>query len=133
MFNEEIAVPTIDANSFDEQEFLAAFSEIFTNNPLGGEPVVLIRLKKSTSEHVARINELLVNSGYREELECREWSPPPTTQELELEWLRIQRKLKQEEAKCSMGAALPYNKSFKFVPGLRPSTGHKNATHSCAA
>jgi len=25
------------------------------------------------------------------------------------------------------------NKTFKYVPGLRPSTGHKNAEHSCAA
>ena len=25
------------------------------------------------------------------------------------------------------------NKSFKFVPALRASTGHKNARHSCAA
>ena len=25
------------------------------------------------------------------------------------------------------------NKSFKYVPGLRPSTGHKNAAHFYAA
>jgi hypothetical protein len=29
--------------------------------------------------------------------------------------------------------SLVYNKSFKFVPGLRPSTGHKNAAHFYAA
>ncbi len=26
-----------------------------------------------------------------------------------------------------------HNKTFKFVPGLRPSTGNRNAAHSYAA
>jgi len=32
-----------------------------------------------------------------------------------------------------MGMASQDNKSLKFVPGLRPSTGHKNAVHFYAA
>ena len=31
------------------------------------------------------------------------------------------------------GGAMKYNKSFKFVPGLRPSTGHKTAAQFYAA
>ena len=30
-------------------------------------------------------------------------------------------------------ASASHNKTLKFVPGLRPSTGRKNATHFCAA
>jgi hypothetical protein len=49
------------------------------------------------------------------------------------------------EVRCAAIAACPVmtgfkedfgmqdNKSFKYVPGLRPSTGHKNAAHFYAA